>query len=932
MSKVFIGNISADAERLVSKYLNKFMPDAVIEPLKAAGIKGKIKNHAKRPEVVLVIIDETFYNMCKGVADDVLSLPKVHKYVSDSGLQDFLVEKFGVLDDVPAVERVEKVEVTEVNENTSDVIEDDFENESLTVSDNEDTSNDTDRDSIIRGLNDEIIIRDTMIRNLEAQIEEKSESESVAHFVERIKTLEKSLEESEDKLSKIQNDSYADLGKITRAEQIINTVDTLKEELRIEKSKCANLESNKAELEIRVQEQKQEIDKLRLSVVELGDKVKDLDELTDKFEKQSESLVSLKSDLDSRTSELTQIKERCTFLDAEVFDLNGKLSEIGVLNEKIELLESENKKLIDSTSNLASLKLELENLHVDYDKILSDKSELEAKLTSTKSELDESLATNTTLIVDKDKLDRSIKTLQSDNNSISTQLTEITDKLKVKDDEIERLRTDLSNSSMQESKLEEATKEIEALTDEISSLTIKLKLFDDTKASLSDKVAEVDSLKEQLLEKSKLENELTSKTSELIALQQELSEKTAELDSLINERNSQSSEVDAKNSELVSKQETITKLESSVSSLTAEIEELKTSNNQLTISNKKLGNEVDVLRVKADESVTLKQSSSESEKELLDCKRKVARLQAENESLKDDLENSRGTTNKDVEISRLNSEISDYKEKLRQATDDNIDKSKSSEEEIKQLRERCASLEVSLIEKEDELKISSDTIFSRMNNIASPKTMFSLSLNVPKELPNMCVVASGSSESNLITYQTLRRFCSSTNKSVLIIDLVTDSYIDREFGVERILSPIEFLQGSKSISDFITPTRIKNTSVSSTAFSYLNILYLLTVNWQERLTELAGIADIVIINVGCLNEVVSKVLFNAFSEVMNSHIVIKASPINLRTALLTLTGMSSAKRSKISCVGFENSSKAMYQRLAQKFNTQILKDSDVLKL
>lgn len=925
MSKVFIGNVSADAERLISKYLNKFMPDAVIEPLKAAGIKAKIKNHAKRPEVVLVIIDETFYNMCKGVADDVLSLPKVHKYVSDSGLQDFLVEKFGVLDDIPAVERVEKVEDKKVNEVTSDIIEDDFENESLTVSDNEDTSNNIDRDSIIRGLNDEIIIRDTMIRNLEAQIEEKSDSDSVSHFVERIKTLEKSLEESENKLSKIQTDSYADLGKITRAEQIISTVDTLKEELRIEKSKCNNLESNKSELEIRVQEQKQEIDKLRLSVVELGDKVKDLNELTNKFDKQSESLVSLQSDLDSRTSELTQIKERCTFLDAEVFDLNGKLSEIGVLNEKIELLESENKKLVDSNSDLASLKLELENLRVDYDKILSDKSELELKLTSTKSELDESLATNTTLVVDKDKLDRDIKTLQSDNVSISNQLTEITDKLKVKDDEIEILRTNLSDSSMQESKLEDATKEIEALNEEVSSLTMKLKLFEDTKSSLSDKVAEIDSLKEQLLEKSILEEELTSKTSELIALQQELSEKTAELDSLRNERNSQSSDIDDKNRELVSKQETITKLESSISSLTAEVDEL-------TISNKKLGNEVDILRVKADESVTLKQSSSESEKELLDFKRKVARLQAENESLKDDLESSRGTTNKDVEISKLNSEISDYKEKLRLATDVEAEKSKSSEEEIQQLRERCANLEVSLIEKEDELKISSNNIFNRMSTIASPKTMFSLSLSVPKELPNMCVVASGSSESNLITYQTLRRFCSSTNKSVLIIDLVTDSYIDREFGVEKILSPIEFLQGSKSISEFITPTRIKNTRVSSTAFSYLNSLYLLNVDWQERLTELAGIADIVIINVGCLNEVVSKVLFNAFSEVMNSHILIKASPINLRTALLTLTGMSSAKKSKISCVGFENSSKAMYQRLAQKFDTQILKDSDVLKL
>ena len=62
MSKVFVGNITSNSERLLNEYLSKFMPDAVVEPLKVAGIITRIKNHAVKPDVVLVILDEALYN------------------------------------------------------------------------------------------------------------------------------------------------------------------------------------------------------------------------------------------------------------------------------------------------------------------------------------------------------------------------------------------------------------------------------------------------------------------------------------------------------------------------------------------------------------------------------------------------------------------------------------------------------------------------------------------------------------------------------------------------------------------------------------------------------------------------------------------------------------------------------------------------------
>ena len=898
MSKIFVGNITSEAEKLLNKYLDKFIPDAVIEPLKAAGIRGKIKNHAKRSEVIIVILDETLFDMCKGVADDVLSLPKVHKYVSDEGLKEFLEKKFGVLDSC--------------NEEVEEVV-DEF--ESLTVTDAEDTSNLKDKDSIIQKLNDDIIIKDTMIRNLEAQIEEKSSSDNVSHFIARIKSLESELEIVKSELSKVQNDSYADLGKVTRAEQIIDSIDKLKEELSIEKSRCIKLEEEKLALEAEIGSKNNE---LTQCINDLNTKSKSYNDLDLKMKELTSSLDSLKSSYDDKVKELSEVKSERFDLESKVKQLSSQVAEIAVLNDKIDSLNKTNTSLSDKVSSLSGLKVDLENLRIDYDKVVSKKNDLEFKVSDLKSKLDEATLKVEGLESNNGVLDAEIKKLTLSNNELSAQIKEISSKLSDKDTEIDSLRSQLEKSN-------EVFAELDEARDKISELNIQLKQFEDTKKSLDDKISEVEDLRSRLDSKNSIENDLSIKDSEIEKLKLDLSIKVEELESVKNERNTQRDSLDAKDSK-------ITSLDRKVQDLINEIDELKSGNSELDSTNKKLVNEINDLREKSSNSDSLLKNSAELENELTECKRAVARLETENNSLKVDLKKVRGTTDKDIEISNLRLEISNYKSKIRILEDSSNEQSKSVSDEVVSLRERCASLEVSLLEKDNELKSVEGNVFSKMSVIASPKTVFNLTLDVPSDLDNMYVFASGSYESNISTYQVLRRICASTNKSVLILDLVTDSYIDRELGVEKILSPIEFLQGNKPLKDFVSKAKVGNTYVSSTAFSYLNSLYLLNVDWQYVLSNLQGLADIVIINVGCLNEIVSKVLFNAFSSVMQPHIVIKASPINLRTALLTLTGIPSAKKSKISCVSFENSSKAMYQRLAQKFNTQILKDSDVLRL
>lgn len=887
MSRVFVGDISVEASRLLSKYLDKYMPDAVIEPLKTTGIKGKIKNHATRSDVVLVILSENLFDMCLGVADNVLSLPKVHKYVSDAGFKEFLEKKFGVLD----------------NSVESEVITDDFDD--LTVSDNDETPDDNDKDEVIRKLNDELIVCNTLIRNLEAQIEEKTADNDVSHFVKRIKTLESELEIAKAESSKLQNDSYAELGKVARAEQIIEKVDKLTEDLKSERKKYANLESEKLSLEIEIKSLTSEYDELNGNYTINQTKLSELEE----------SLSSIQKDYDDKVKELEELSSSSSDLEVKVKDLTTELAGLKVLEEEISSLSESNKKLNEEVTELKGVRINLSNLQVDYDKVSKEKEVLDSKIAELNSTIDalkEELKTSSSTQETMDKLTKEL----SDAKASVESLTSLKSSLEVNLSTLTKEKEELV------SQVNELSLKLSSKDDEIDGLIKNLDKTEGVSLELKTSKEQVDKL---LYEISTLNDSLTVKANELDSKIKELETLKVELDSVTNERNSLMTDLKSKESELSS----VTSLSEEVTTLSEQLEISSKTITDLEVSNKKLTSEVELLRKEAIDSSTLLESSYALEGELKDSKRKIAKLESENDLLKQDLEKEKNSSSKDIEIAKLRSSISDYKEQIRVLQSS---KSKEFDEELSQLRKRCADLEVSLIDKDNLLSAKNNSIFSKMGSIASPKTMLNVSIDIPKELPNMYVFASGSAESNIVTYQALKRICSSTNKSVLIVDLVTDSYIDRELGVGQVQSPIEFLQGIKPVNEVLAKSKIGNAYVLSIAFSYFNSLYLLNIDWGTVLPSLYGVADIIIINVGCLNDMVSKVLFNAFSTSMKSHIIIKASPINLRTALLSLTGIPSAKMSQISCVNFENSSKQMYQRLAQKFNTQILKDSDVLKL
>lgn len=869
MSKIFLGNISVNSEKILKKYLDKFMPDAVIEPLKAAGIKNKIKNHARRPDVALVIIDTNLYDMCVGVADDVLALPKVHKYTGDAGFIEFLKEKFGTLDD-DFIEDKSSVDDSYYNsKQVEEVDENDLDN--LEVTTTSIIKNDSDKDNRIQKLNDELIVKDTIIRNLEAQLEEKSQGRDISHFIAKIKTLEAELKSAKEELSRNENDSYTDLGKVARAEQIISKVDTLTEELSKEKENVSNL--------------RLENEKLMSSLSTKTNECSDLESTIDDLESK---VVSLSNDLSNKTDEVNELVSKSSELTNKVTELNAKLAQISVLNEELEKQRGKNSSLVSENSSLKN------NI-----------SELEDRISNLSKDLEDLVSKNSLLVDESDSLKNKVTELESKLSIASNEVSELNNKISSLDS--------LNESKVSELELVIASKgeEIDRLKSELNNANAKCSSLEEDISRLSENSSVITELRSKISELQLKSSDDTIKisdlTSQIVSLNKDITESKSKIGTL-------TSDLSNSNSKVVSLTEDLEKSRGIIDSLTSRLNSQNLSSSELDSIKKK--------------NSELEDKLSDLDLELLEYKKKVASYESENSSLKDEISNLKENSSSIDDCKRLKSEISTYRIKVKELKSEN----RKQANYIDELRGKCAELETSLVEQEESNENSLSSIFGMMQNIASPKTVFNAFIELNSSFDNMFVFASGSAESNICVYEAIRRYCSSVNSSIVIFDIVTDSYIDGVFGVEKIISPIDFLKGNCTVDRFLSNSELENVKIVSTAFSYINSLYFLTVDWDNVLSNLSNVADIVIINVGCLNDSVSKILFNTFSAVMNSHIIIKATPINLRTALLSLAGMPSAKNSIVSCMNFDNTSKAMYQRLAQKFNTQILRDSSVLQL
>lgn len=504
---------------------------------------------------------------------------------------------------------------------------------------------------------------------------------------------------------------------------------------------------------------------------------------------------------------------------------------------------------------------------------------------------------------------------------------------------------DLEDLSTETKELEEKNKELEAeitkLNERAQGVNNELQTKLDSAESKNKTLeAEVTKLNEHIQE---VENDLQTKLDSAESKNKELEETKQNLEADVIELNERLQGVDAELQAKLNSTENNEELEKVRQNLEEQLNVVQDLNNQitsLTEENTALNSTIEEMNAKeedlASQITSMYDELASKDKEYEEQCTTNKALQTELDTVKESLDAEKAnSTNLENELNTL---------KI------NVEKQVASEEEVSELttklrdtqqevqnligyKSRCTELEIQLAEQK--AKSTPSGVFAGLGKMQALRSVFTTRVfnSISLTTDTICVAA-GSSESVTDAYNLIRTSCQATNKRCLILDLSLDSYIDREFGCRGILSPVDWLAGKAPYTNFLAKTSLPNAMIISLGLAYTNDVALLSIDWQSKLNEIKDFADKIIIYVGPLINTVSKILFNSFSNSIQSHVVLKATPINIRTLLLTLTGLTSLNNSMLSidCVNYTTNSKVMYENLAAKYNSRILGSTEVIQL
>lgn len=912
MKQVVVGGLEQSSMEIISTYFKPIYKDLDFKILGASGIAGVVSRAIVSPDTILIILEESVYASIRSKVKTINN-KKVYCYSSDEDLEVYCqkltgveptnkVEEVSVPPDLPETPVSDSYDfnkpvlpdVDETLPNLGTVVTEETNLEVPTFNENDTT----DLEAKISELDDKLAQKDVLIRNLEQQIQEmeSGSSEDEKELIAEIKRLNTELSDTKQKLEESISASadldYNSKAKIEFAEKKIEELNELK----------------------------QKVDSQELAITGYKKQIDDLAQENENLTNQINDSADEISDLTTNNSEYK------TTIEAKERELEGKIEEITLLQEKLNSLGEITTKLTEAESTISDLNLRLSNKDVDIADLNTRITEVEASLKEKVGEYNEVVVEKETLTSNITSLEEALKSKDLEIESINKTIAENNNNITELNEKIETLSNTIAEKSVV---IENKEEEIETLTERLTELRGKV----NSSAELSEELSK--SLKEQEEQLKVKEEELKQKTAEFeaqkeqyIADKEALEKEKAEaisssantsaaLDKLLNEKKELEDKLVALSTEKLDLDSEIERLNASINAKETSIEEKDTKIKELETEVSKANNTISSLQIQVSNAKSDNEHIKQLENDLLEEKRKVNSLTSELDVMK--------KIDDSGKVADLKIEVAQLKHKLEQVSDT---------KEIQNLRKRNTHLELQLAEiqsKEKELGV-----FSQMFNISKPKLAFDCKLSgISNKYNNIICLASGSSESTYSSYQIIKKTCQlNSNKRFLIIDLTADSFIDREFAPSQISSPIEWLQGSQPFTKYCSNTRFNNVKVISTGLAYLNDLSLLQVDWQSRLNEVSTYADVIFIHIGCLISTVTKVLFNTFNSCMRTNVVVKATPINLRTVILAMTGFITLDKSitSIYCVNYDKSSEGMYKKLASKYNTSILLDNDAIQV
>ena len=818
--------------------------------------------------------------------------------------------------------------------------------------------------STVQGLKDTISEKDKRISELSSKNSEQSA---------QIRTLQADNSELVDKLSDAENDARTALSKAAGLDAQLrvesrNTAN-LQKELDNANQTVSQLSEEKIALEskaVRLQSQTESYkSKLETANNELSERDAELKSVKDMIKVHEETIESLNSELDTQTLKIRQYKEAAESATTQRDELKERLSTaegtISDLRESIGRMSADNDEkdsemhsaLQSANDELSALKEKLKTSEEELTTAQASLSAAEAKLQSITSERDKMVSECISLKGTIDKLEAEnkrkdasildknaeLQTSADDSRGLQLRLDTAKADIKKLQDDKEKLNAELVSCKGRISELETYNNELKSSSTSSSSdvitLTEKIKYKDEEITRLN---AEADKLAMDL---RKVTEALEAKTRECSKLTEDITKANNQLSSA----SVVSSSRDAASQQL---QEKVSELEIALSSKETLLKSREAEITSLNSTIRKCTSELDVLKDSIKEDKDKSAVISDRDTTISELRKSLSISEEQNASLAEELaqkdsviEQLKESTSNNSEVERLSKRVFELESeaiKFKASTDEIIGALKTklnmANEDLVKTRKELSHTESVLVSRNEELSALSGSVFTAMSTTTLPKSVMNLSLTMPMTpFQNIYVFSCGSNESSTALYKLLRRQVESRSGiKHIIVDLTMDSSIDRELGLKSAGQLLKFLQGEVSVANSLSETKYSNCSVMTTAMSYINDLYLLTVDWGKRLAELSSSADIVIVNIGSLGNVVSSILYNSLTSIMRGIVVVKATQINIRTALLKLTGFQTLENTIAVCTDYTESSKTMYEKLQSKFQTRILSDTEVLSL
>jgi len=972
---------------------------ADIVPLTSNGLKGAVSRFLPRAETFMVILDDTFYRqLTEGWTIPDKLKDKVYIFTTEDALEAELISKVGFKVEVgtapPDVLLRKGMNYTENADFGATPLS--YTDEKVSTLENDLKRSKAEVARLQKllesnGVSDDIKELVATIKDLNAQIvnleDEKKElkvnsDKAVTAEIEANKavaTAKKALEEK------------------ALLEHNISTLNTQIAEYQVQVKKLTqDIEDYKAD----IADRDLEINKVRGMLADLGDRGTELAKLTADLEASrveadtlreqlssvgadSSKLVELTSQLQALTHErdvvkidletanksletlqasLDELRDTCKQKEAKVVELTGQNSEltgqVTLLTSQINDLRTELDKARNEMSRLLTTNetstQDIQNEIKKYQDIINglnqDKAASSSKIASLSSELVTAKSQLQTAITaaEQDKIEwqGKVDDLSHQVESANADIEKKKGRVQELESELVEVRNSLSATSETANKTALRVQELESkltiakndLLSKDSQLSMKSQEADLINQSLADQKAAFDKLNESLIaarqEVQDKNKEIRELTLQIQTTKDEASINSGAYERLLAEKNQLDARVVDLERSAESYRVNTTAIEERLTATKAQYDTLMAEKLKIEADKRKLDTEIVTLRAEMVD-VQAKSIEYENTKNALEStQRELARVSAERTSLKGQLE---GST-----LSGLNSENMMLKseiEKLRKKVSDTSEL-ENSRAEVLNLRNRVTALEGENHTLRMTSSASGSSWFVGGGDIM-PNGVFSQTLRNPPQpgnYTNFKLFVQGSSDSGRVLYETLTRACSASTKRILILDLTTDSNIDSAFGIKSVPPPLNWLKGEADFRKSLAVTRFSNVNVISTALAYVNKLYFARVDWASRLADLNGFADLCIIVLDCLSDYVVKAMYNTFSQLMESYIVINSTPTNLRAGYMNVLGMAGSKAplSTVLCVKYDSNNQMIQQLfslfLKKKFRARALLDSEVLTL